>query len=746
LRWTWTFFVLISFLPGKVREDGPSTDPPKKRGVTVEDMIAMTQWSDLSYFLGASPSTAVGIFSPDKRQFVVLVKKGILEQNTNEYSLLLFQTDEALQSPEPVTVARMFSSSYRPGIKKARWLADNKTVVFLGENAGELPAVYSVNVKTRVMKKLTHHSTAIVGYDTNRNGEVIVYEADPPQSTVDRRTVEKEGVVVSTQTPYELLGSGCETFQKTEKADKKLFVQIGDQQAVEIASPDNLTEYLPLTLDPTGKFAVLAVYVKDVPPAWGEYEDKGLHPYIVEKRKPGVRSNVQQYMLLDIGQRMITPFVDAPIPWTNSGLAWAPDGKSMVISGLFAPLDSEGIADRNVRKSVPMTLEVNVETKQAVEISRAPIRVLRWDDESGILTLEPGAKHGAEVATYRKGPSGWEAVSANTSLRTLGTTPMEISLEEDMNTPPRIMVRDPETDKKALLLDLNPQFAALTLASVEEIHWNALDGHEARGGLYLPSPYMPGRRYPLVIQTHGFNPKRFWMDGPWSGAFAAQALASRGFVVVQADETLTGEEYTKFWSTPEEAPHEMSAFEGLVDFLDRRGLVDRNRAGLIGFSRTVYHVAYTLTHSDYHFGAAVLADGFDGGYFSYLLYPSGESAAVNGGMPSGRGLEAWLKNSPSFNLDRVHTPIRVEGYGPGSLLGQWGWLTGLSTLGKPVELINLPYATHLLVRPWDRYVSEQGTVDWFSFWLLGFEDDNPRKGEQYRRWERLKIQADQPAK
>ena len=57
---------------------------------------------------------------------------------------------------------------------------------------------------------------------------------------------------------------------------------------------------------------------------------------------------------------------------------------------------------------------------------------------------------------------------------------MEISLEEDMNTPPRIMVRDPETDKKALLLDLNPQFAALTLASVEEIHWNALDGHEGR--------------------------------------------------------------------------------------------------------------------------------------------------------------------------------------------------------------------------------------------------------------------------
>jgi len=51
----------------------------------------------------------------------------------------------------------------------------------------------------------------------------------------------------------------------------------------------------------------------------------------------------------------------------------------------------------------------------------------------------------------------------------------------------------------------------------------------------------------------------------------------------------------------------MADYEGAIDYLDHRGLIDRTRAGIIGFSRTCYHVTYTLTHSNYKF-----ADGIDG--------------------------------------------------------------------------------------------------------------------------------------
>ena len=189
--------------------------------------------------------------------------------------------------------------------------------------------------------------------------------------------------------------------------------------------------------------------------------------------------------------------------------------------------------------------------------------------------------------------------------------------------------------------------------------------------------------------------------------------------------------------TPEEAPRQMAAYEGAIDYLDRRGIVDRNRVGIIGFSRTVFHVEYTLTHSTYHFAAASLADGIDGGYVNYLFWPGADYVRVNGGLPFGPSFDLWRKNSPGFNLDKVAAPVRLEYYGHDPL-GGWQWFSGLSILAKPVDYLWLPDGYHMLVKPWERLASQQGTVDWFTFWLENTEDPSPEKRGQYQRWEGLR--------
>jgi hypothetical protein len=93
-----------------------------------------------------------------------------------------------------------------------------------------------------------------------------------------------------------------------------------------------------------------------------------------------------------------------------------------------------------------------------------------------------------------------------------------------------------------------------------------------------------------------------------------------------------------------------------------------------------------------------------------------------------------VEHSASFRLDRVHTPVRLESYGVGGVTGNWEWLAGLTHLGRPVELIYVPDAIHILVKPWERLTSQQGNVDWFCFWLKGEEDPDPGKREQYERW------------
>jgi hypothetical protein len=187
----------------------------------------------------------------------------------------------------------------------------------------------------------------------------------------------------------------------------------------------------------------------------------------------------------------------------------------------------------------------------------------------------------------------------------------------------------------------------------------------------------------------------------------------------------------------------MAVYEGAIDYLDQRGLIDRNRVGIIGFSRTVFHVAYALTHSKYRFAAASLADGVDGSYLNYLLWPSSDSVRVNGGPPFGSSLGLWLKNSPGFNLDKVNAPVRLEYYDHAYFLAGWHLFSGLSLLGKPVDFLWLPDGYHMLIKPWERLTSQQGTVDWFTFWLSGHEDTDPTKAERYLRWRELRKLQDQ---
>lgn len=200
--------------------------------------------------------------------------------------------------------------------------------------------------------------------------------------------------------------------------------------------------------------------------------------------------------------------------------------------------------------------------------------------------------------------------------------------------------------------------------------------------------------------------------------------------------------------TPTEALAEVASYEAAVDYLDGLGLIDRTRVGLVGFSRTAFHVQYALTHAQHHFAATVVADGVDAGYFQYVTYSNNRSSqagfeGLNMGLPFGAGLLSWIKLAPGFNLDKVNTPVLLQAIGQSGLPSEWEWFSGLSRLGKPVDLIYLPFGSHILTKPWEQLTSQQATVDWFCFWLNDQEDPDPAKVEQYNRWRELrKLQGE----
>ena len=115
-----------------------------------------------------------------------------------------------------------------------------------------------------------------------------------------------------------------------------------------------------------------------------------------------------------------------------------------------------------------------------------------------------------------------------------------------------------------------------------------------------------------------------------------------------------------------------------------------------------------------------------------------EYRKIIGTSPVGDGLAIWMQHAPSFRLDKVVTPLRIEAIGPSSVLMEWEIYASLRDQHKPVDLIYIPGGQHILQKPLDRLASQQGNVDWFRFWLEGYTDPAPQKVQQYRRWKMLR--------
>jgi dipeptidyl aminopeptidase/acylaminoacyl peptidase len=628
----------------------------------------------------------------------------------------------------------MESSSNRPAIEDVTWLADNNTLAFLGEHPSGLHQLYIFNVRTKRLRKLTQHPTDLIWYSMTPDGRKFAFTAEQPVSSIFDSQARRAGLTVTQQSSYPLfqgIKGGVWGQPQLFFAPLRPRRLRTEGQLAQCCSPE-------ISLSPNGRYIVIAVQVVKVPKVWKEYSDPFVSTTSKWKVPVGGYSNLQTYLLVDTNNGRNQILLNVPLNSNGWQVAWSPDSRSVAIGGTYLPLDDARESDRGTRRSTTFAVEVNVLTLKVTIITGDKLKLLSWDARTDALIFAdqtaPQNERFQTKVLYRKERGFWQR---SDSVRPEDASP-SIVLEQSMNSPPKIYAIQQQKQGKTLLLDLNPSFAQLQFASVEEIRWKGPDGHEHEGGLYLPVDYAQGRRYPLVIQTHGWTPDRFWIDGPFTTAFAAQPLAGLDIMVLQTSDMLSN------LGTPREVIDNVEMILSAVDYLDERKLIQRDRVGIIGFSRSCLYVKYALTHSAFRFAAASVTDGVDGGYLQYLLSLSSvggsfaqEVEGINGGLPFGQGLTAWLERSPSFGIDKVQTPLRITALSPLSALGEWEWYAALSRLSKPVDMVVMEDGSHLLERPFDRMISLQGNVDWFAFWLKGEEDTNPLKANQYLRWKKL---------
>jgi hypothetical protein len=684
----------------------PSLKAEEKRSITVTDIVETTRLGNPDYFFGASSAGKVANYSPDNKRFVVLLRKGNLTDNANQYSLYLFTTAAVFQSSHPRLLLTFSSSTNSPAIWNLKWLSDNQTVAFLGERNGGVAQVYTLNVIANRLRQKTSHATSIDHFDISSDGRELVFTAQQNQHVSLTPEQRRNGLVVQNQTLEDIYAG---RFNYTP-LEEELYLQDKREKKVDIPSSHQINHFSRVSLSPNGKYAFITAYFRDPDRLWARYDNHSLQfngSGVI--RQDRAATNVAQYFLLDCDGGAIKPLLKAPALYTSEDF-WGTNGDSLFIKS-FLPLENQ------------TTKEYMERTKDQLpaELSVPDWRVTRLTDKEW-------------QQAHRAQPGG---------------RPL-ITLEEDANTPPKIFAYDEVNHRRMMLMDLNPRFVGLKLGRVQELSFT-VQGIPLIAGLYLPPDHEPGKRYPLVIQTHGYDPNRFSMDGreEWSSAFAARALASSGIVVVQMENFRNPKDHDKvsddqtLGTTPEVRFRNLAvlAYEKVIESLDHDGVIDTDKIGISGFSRTVWFVSYFLTHSKTDVRTAVLTDGVDSSYFEYIANGLKEFDLDNGGRaPFGNdGLRLWMQEAPGFNLNKIHIPLRLVSFSnPTSL---WEWFEGLKLQDKPVEMIAIPGASHMLERPLDRQVAMQGLVDWYRYWLQDYRDPSPAKTDQYKRWNGMRQRS-----
>lgn len=698
------------------------------RPVEVSDSIAMN-WIG-SQHDEFDPATLAPLMSRSRKQFVIITRHGSLSKNTNDYSLLLFSKSHDTWSRTPRSLAVFSSSSNRPGIANVKWSADDRTVLFLGAKGEDTQQVFAVDTRTAAVRQLTSHRTDVLNFDVTRKLDTVAFEAEPIAPEAFDRDSAMTGIRID-EAPLELLLGGGRS-GSVARGGPELFIQRRGERPWKVAVPEGVnlgSDTLAVSPDGSQVAVIMGLFETLYPPNWRAYS-----PSFVGW------GTIPTFGIVDVRSGAMRSLLNAPAALGPAGRAikWSSDSNAVIVD-TYLPLATEDANERESRRKGPFVAEIDVSSGQFRKIESGNCRIVDWDADAGTLVLATdstplsilttGCGHGAQ--TFRSVDGVWTPMRSSEAP--------EVFVEQGMNLPPRVLASEGPGLTKTVVFDPNPQFCNLQLTQVREIRFSGTDGSEWTAGLYRPIAFKPGHKYPLVIQTHGWDPQRFEIDGESTAGYAAQELAGLGFVVVQVPDVMRGN------TTTQEGPISTAQYEGIIDELDRAGMIDRAKVALQAWSRTGYGVRYALAFSKYRIAAAVIVDGMEAGYVQYMLdsdFSVGTNLTfegLNGGIPFGQGLKQWFDRSPMFHLDKVQTPILQFMLGPYSYRNMWESYTALRRLKKPVEMILLPESNHWPLRPSERLAVQQRVVDWFRFWLKSEEDPVAGKEVQYKGWRVLRA-------
>ncbi len=312
-----------------------------------------------------------------------------------------------------------------------------------------------------------------------------------------------------------------------------------------------------------------------------------------------------------------------------------------------------------------------------------------------------------------------------------------VCVAAEADRPPRLEAIDLANGQRRKLFEPNKKLEEDIAATVPArlIRWKDAQGQEFTGQLFEARGASTGHPPPLFVTFYtcdGFL--RGGLGDEWPLATLAEdgisALCINAIPAALRLDVVANYDQGR------------AAVDSVVKLLFAEGRIDRTRVGMGGLSYGSEVTLWTLAHSDVVTAASVSGISVTPTYYLFNslrhAFRTNLRKLWHLGAPD-ETPKRWREISPAYQLDRIKAPVLFQ------LPEQEYRMTldyALPLMRRhQADIYVLPDETHIKFQPRHKLAVYERNVDWFRFWLQGYEDPSLQKAGQYRIWREMRNAA-----
>ncbi len=561
-------------------------------------------------------------FSPDGTKLVAVVRRVDVAGDKRRSDLVL--TDIATKAQRTLTFDR-------EGVAAPAWSPSGDALAFLASDAKRHSQIYVLPLAGGDARALTNTAEGVQQYAWRPDGESIAYVTSDPDR--NRGSIDKHHDF------FDLGNDDYLTRSNQPPSHLWLVARAG-------GSPRRLT---------SGRWSAATSYPPSPPAsplAWSPDGSSLLFTRVPDTRDGNAYAST--IVRLDVATGKVTPLTGRT---RFEGFAtYAPGGDRVAY---IYSRDGDPNNEGDVYVTGPAG-GPGVDVSRGLD--RAIFRAQWYPDGKSLLV---GAHDGTHTVLWRLRLDGTFARIETADVNPAWSFWIDVAIAPDGtlafagSTParPTELYEIAASEPPARLTDLNGSVAARELGDTRDVTWEN-DGFHEDGVLVYPPHFVPGKRYPLVLNVHG---------GPQASSgrsfdFWAQTLAAHGWLVFEPNyrgSDNAGNAYERAIYMDAGAGPGRDVMAG-VAAVEKLGIVDTSRVAVGGWSYGGYMTSWLMTH--YHIwrtaisGAAVnnFVDMYDLGDGNYQI-----GFNFKGSPYVGNNMRDYVAQSPITYAAQTSCPVLV---------------------------------------------------------------------------------------